>query len=152
MVLIPNSIPPKAAYPPHIVIAAPSFITMHDTTATISHTSTMPDNYHINLSPCSLPPTEHKMMIKRDVNVLTILDRNLHSESMLGHIFYHTFTKDKTTSNVTASITSINEKEETLARHPMIKTLKRMCPSDPELINRLKQILNMMDDPQAINL
>jgi hypothetical protein len=114
--------------------------------------SMMPENYRVNLSPCSFPPAEHAIMIKGNMNVLTILDSNLNRQNMLGHNFYHTFIKDQTTSNVAASITLINEKEETLARHPIIKTLKRLCPSNPELINRLKQILNTLDDPQAITL
>ena len=34
----------------------------------------------------------------------------------------------------------------------MIKTLKRLCPPNPQLINRLKQILNSLDEPQAITM
>ena len=63
-----------------------------------------------------------------------------------GHNFYHTFNKGKTTSPVTASITTIYVKEETESHHPMIKILKRICPSDPDLINRLKQIINPLDN------
>ena len=118
----------------------------------ISQMSMMPENYRVDLSLCSFPPAEHGIMIKGNVNVLTILDSNLNHQNILGHNFYHTFIQDQTTSNVAASITPINEKEETLARHPMIKTLKRLCPPNPQLINRLKQILNSLDDPQAITM
>ena len=77
----------------------------------ISSSTTMPENFQIVILPCSLPPAERAMMIKGDVNTLAILDTNLDCEMILGHNFYHTFNRDKTTSPVTASITTINEKK-----------------------------------------
>ena len=100
LIPLPNPIPPKTADPPHIVIAAPSFITVHDTTTMISQMAMMPENYCVDLSLCSFPPAEHGIMIKGNMNVLTILDSNLNRQNMLGHNFYHTFIKDQTTSKV----------------------------------------------------
>ena len=140
---------------PVIVITAPSFTTIHDTNTMISQITMMPENYRVDLSLCSfplVPPAEHGIMIKGNMSVLAILDNTLNQHNILGHEFYHTYIHDQTTTNVAASIVPINEKEETLARHPMIKTLKRLCPPNPQLINRLKQILNSLDEPQAITM
>jgi hypothetical protein len=98
-------------------------------------------------------------MATGNTKTLTILDTSSHNETIRGHNFYHTSNKripslpKKPSHLCPRSLHRTRKgKEEIMAKYPMTKTPERTCPPDPDLNNRLKNIINHLDTQQSTTL